>query len=209
MRPMLASLTALALLALAAAQDKEPHSLFDGKTLNGWTNVGGSQGNWLVKEGILVTRGEGGGWISTEQEYSDFELSLEYKLQAGGNSGVFIRSPQTGDPAYTGMEIQILDDDDSRYAELKPYQYCGSVYGVIAAKRGSTKGPGEWNTLTVRAVGPKIKITLNGTTIVDGDLKEHPEAAADHPGILRDKGYIGIQSHSEPVEFRAISIKSL
>lgn len=195
--------------SLTVGSQDQPSPLFDGKSLKGWANVGGSEGNWLVRDGLLITRGEGGGWLSTEKEYRDFEISLEYKLQAGGNSGVFIRSPHTGDPAYTGIEIQILDDNDDRYKDLRPFQYCGSVYGVIAAKRGSTNGPGEWNRMTIRAAGSRITVSLNGQTIVDGDLKDHPEAAAEHPGIQRDRGFIGLQSHSEPVEFRNITLKSL
>jgi hypothetical protein len=203
-----ASLLAL-LLASTASRPEDPAPLFDGRSLKGWTGVGGSEGNWLARDGLLITRGEGGGWLSTDREYGDFELSLEYKLLAGGNSGVFIRSPRSGDPAYSGMEVQILDDDDDRYKELQPYQYCGSVYGVIAAKRGATKPPGEWNAMTVRAVGSRVTVTLNGQTIVEGDLKDHASAADEHPGILRERGYIGLQSHSEPVEFRNIRIRTL
>lgn len=194
---------------LTGSGGEDPCPLFDGESLNGWTLVGGNAGNWVARDGLLVTRGDGGGWLSTEQTYGDFELSLEFKLQAGGNSGVFIRSPHTGDPAYTGIEIQVLDDDDARYKDLQPYQYCGSVYGVIPAKRGSTKPPGEWNAMVIRAQGSKIQVTLNGTRVVAGDLKDHADAAAEHPGILRDRGYIGLQSHSEPVEFRRIMIRSL
>lgn len=206
-------LSGIALFLLASisseAAGNQSKPLFDGKSLQGWTNVGGAEGNWLARDGLLITRGEGGGWLSTEQEYGDFELSLEYKLLAGGNSGVFIRSPRTGDPAYTGIEIQILDDGDARYADLRPFQYCGSVYGVIAARRGATKPPGEWNRMTIRAEGTRIKVTLNGETIVDGDLKDHADAEAEHPGIKRPRGYIGLQSHSEPVEFRNVTIQTL
>jgi hypothetical protein len=183
--------------------------LFDGSSLKGWTRVGGNAENWTAAGGLLVTKGDGGGWLSTAEEYADFHLKLEYKLQAGGNSGVFIRSPHTGDPAYTGIEIQVLDDEDARYKDLKPFQYCGSVYGVEPAERGHTKPAGEWNAMEVIARGTKIKVVLNGSTIVDADLAEHQATAAEHPGIKRPTGYIGLQSHSEPVEFRNIVIKSL
>lgn len=184
-------------------------SLFDGKTTEGWTPVAGKSGNWKVQDGLLVTQGEGGGWLSTNGEYADFIVQLEYRTRPGGNSGVFIRSPRSGDPAYTGMEIQLLDDDDAQYKNLKPFQYTGSIYGVVAAKRGHTKKPGEWNSIAIEAKGPKIKVTLNGTVIVDADLTDHADAAAQHPGIKRDRGYIGLQSHSDVVEFRNIKIKDL
>jgi hypothetical protein len=197
------------ILAGAGAHAQEMTPLFDGKSLNGWTTVAGKEGNWVVENGLLITRGEGGGWLSTKDEYADFHVSLEYKLKPGGNSGLFIRSPHEGDPAYTGMEIQILDDDDARYAQLMPYQYCGSVYGVEATKRGHTKPAGQWNQMEVIAKGTHIQVLLNGATVVDTDLKNHKDAVSTHPGIERSEGYIGLQSHSEPVEFRNIKIKSL
>lgn len=183
--------------------------LVEGSSLKGWESVGGKAENWTAQDGLLITKGDGGGWLSTRDEYDDFHLKLEYKLQSGGNSGVNIRSPHTGDPAYTGIEIQILDDDDDRYKDLKPFQYCGSVYGIVAAKRGSTKPAGEWNAMEVIAKGTKIQVILNGATIIDADLKDHESAAKEHPGMKRPGGYVGLQSHSEPVEFRNVMIRRL
>ena len=191
-----------AAIGLAAEEGFTP--LFDGKSTEGWTPVGGKPGNWLVKDGLLVTKGEGGGWLSTDKTYANFVLTLEYKVGPGGNSGVFIRSPHSGDPAYSGMELQVLDDDDDQYKNLKPFQYTGSVYGVVAAKRGHTKKPGEWNRMEITADGPKVVVKLNGATIVDANLDEHQDAAKEHPGILRKEGYIGLQSHSDEVQFRNI-----
>jgi hypothetical protein len=195
--------------AQSPAPQPDALSLFNGRDLEGWESVGGKAENWKVVDGLLVTRGEGGGWLSTIGEYADFELSLEYRLQEGGNSGVFIRSPRQGDPAYTGMEIQVLDDESARYGQLQPFQYCGSVYGVIPAQRGHTRPAGEWNRMEITARGQRITVKLNGATIVDGDLGQHKEAAGDHPGILRASGFIGLQSHSEPVEFREIRVRPL
>ncbi|HWE40532.1 MAG TPA: DUF1080 domain-containing protein [Isosphaeraceae bacterium] len=202
-------LVGIAATALSAAEDEGFTTLFDGKTVAGWAPVNSAPENWAVTDGLLVTKGKGGGWLSTDKEYGDFVLRLEYRTRAGGNSGVFIRAPRSGDPAYTGMEIQILDDDDPKYRDLKPGQYCGSVYGVAPAKRGSTKSAGDWNTMEITAKGPKITVKLNDHTVTEADLTEHKDAAKEHPGILRKEGYIGLQSHSEPVEFRNIRIKPL
>jgi hypothetical protein len=206
LRTMIAT---LALAPTAWADDSGFVPLFDGKTTEGWTPVGGKAGNWLAEDGLLVTKGEGGGWLSTNKTYDNFILKLEFRVGAAGNSGVFIRSPRSGDPAYTGMEIQVLDDNDPQYKNLKPFQYTGSVYGVVAAKRGHTKPPGEWNQMEIRAEGPKVTVKLNGTTIVDADLSAHGDAAKEHPGILRKEGYIGLQSHSDPVKYRNIMVKEL
>lgn len=207
--------TSLALISLALSTtigfSKEDgfEPLFDGKTTTGWTRVGGKESNWVVENGELVTKGEGGGWLSTEKTYGDFVLKLEFQVGPGGNSGVFIRSPHNGDPAYTGMEIQVLDDDSDRYKTLKAFQYCGSVYGVEAAKRGSVKPAGQWNSMEISAIGPKVTVKLNGTTITEADLTKHTDAEASHPGIKRPDGYIGFQSHDEPVKFRNVSIKKI
>jgi hypothetical protein len=200
-----------ALLAAHAAQADEGGfvPLFDGKTTAGWTTVGGKPENWLVRDGVLVTRGQGGGWLSTDATYANFVLTLEFRFGPGGNSGVFLRAPREGNPAYAGMEIQILDDDAERYRSLKPYQYTGSIYGVVAAKRGHVKAPGQWNRMEIRADGPKVVVTLNGATIVDANLSEHADAVAEHPGLLRKDGFIGLQSHNDEVEFRNVAIKEL
>ena len=199
----------LAAVGLATTADEGFVSLFDGKSLEGWSSVGGKPDNWSVQDGVLVTKGQGGGWLSTNKMYSDFVLKLEYRLGPRGNSGVFLRAPHQGDPAYTGMEIQILDDDADAYKDLKPFQYTGSVYGVIAAKRGHTKPPGQWNAMEITTKGPRVTVKLNGETIVDGSVEDHSEAFAEHPGLKRKDGYIGLQSHSEPLEFRDIQIKEL
>jgi Domain of Unknown Function (DUF1080) len=204
-----AFLIALAAFALVGAADEGFVSLFDGSTTKGWTPVAGKAENWGVKDGLLITKGDGGGWLSTDKTYSDFVLRLEYRTKAAGNSGVFIRAPRSGDPAYTGMEIQILDDNDPKYEKLKPFQYTGSVYGVVAPERGHTKPPGEWNALEIKAAGSKVTVKVNGATVVDADLTKYPDSASEHPGILRKDGYIGLQSHSDPVEFRNIQIKEL
>ncbi len=206
---LLTVLVLLSAAAVRAADDNGFTTLFDSQSLKGWTVVGGQPGNWLVQDGLIVTKGAGGGWLSTDGTYADFDLKLEYRLRPGGNSGVFIRSPRSGDPAYSGMEIQILDDDAPVYKNLQPGQYCGSVYRVIACERGHTKPAGEWNAMEIIAKGPHITVKLNGATITDGNLKDHEDAVSEHPGIKRTEGYIGLQSHSETVEFRNIGVKEL
>lgn len=211
-RPFGLAATALALLITAptfspAADEPGFTPLFDGKTTQGWEEVGGKPGNWRVEAGILVTEGKGG-WLSTASTYANSTIRLDFRTGKAGNSGIFLRTPREGDPAYVGMEIQLLDDGDDQYKALKPFQYTGSIYGVVAAERGHLKPTGEWNSIEVVAEGKKIRVTLNGATIVDADLAQHPEAATTHPGILRADGYIGLQAHSDRVEFRNIRIKT-
>jgi hypothetical protein len=108
------------------------------------------------------------------------------------------------------MEIQVIDNSAERYANLKDWQYHGSIYGVVAAKRGFQKPVGEWNSQEIKAVGSRITITLNGEVIVDADLKDlEPIDGRPHPGLHNKKGHIGFLGHGAGVEFRNIRIKSL
>ena len=173
-------------------QDDGFVSVFNGTNLDGW--IGDVEG-YGVENGNLVCLKEGGGNLYIDKEYSDFELHFEFKLEAGGNNGLGIRAEQGKDAAYYGMELQILDNTADEYAELQPWQYHGSIYGVVAAEQGHLKPIGEWNSQQVIANGNTIKVTLNGVTIVDADILE---AAADgtvdekeHPGLFNESGYVG------------------
>lgn len=205
-------------LVVFAQQEVEPgfKPLFDGKTLDGWTLVKGHGPGYVVKDGVIVCPADGGGNLFTEAEYANFVIRFDFKLSPGGNNGLGIRAPLTGDSAYQGMELQILDHDDKMYQKdgkswLKPAQYHGSIYGVVAAKTGFLKPVGEWNSEEVIADGPHITIKLNGTTIVDANLDDvkDPSVLKEHPGVARKTGHIGLLGHGSLVEFRNLRIKPL
>ena len=201
--------------AAMAADTEVPEgfeSLFNGKDLTGWqVNQGGNIKVWGAENGILYVNGSGGGWLMTDKEYGDFELRVEFKIPPKGNSGVALRSPLKGDPAYAGMEIQILDNQwyQENYKGLKPTQHTGSIYGVVPPSKDVTKPVGEWNKYRITAKGRQVTIELNGTKIVDADLDDHKDHFKDHPGLLREKGHLGLQSHDGRVEFRNIYVKPL
>jgi hypothetical protein len=182
-------------------------ALFDGKTLEGWV---GAVNGYTAEDGRLLIKQHGGGNLFTEKEYSDFIFRFEFKLPPGGNNGIGIRSPLEGNPAYAAMEIQVLDNTAERYAKLKEWQYHGSIYGVVPAKRGCLKPVGEWNSEEIKAVGSRITVTVNGMVIVDADLsKIEPIDGHAHPGLHRESGHIGFLGHGAGVEFRNIRIKPL
>ncbi len=186
-------------------------SLFDGETLDGWTLARPRGEGYIVRDGLLICPDGGGGNLFTEKEYSDFIFRFEFRLEEGSNNGVGIRAPLGGDAAYAGMEIQILDDYAPKYAELQPWQYHGSLYGVAAARRGVLKTAGEWNRMEVGAVGRQIHVILNGENILDFDLDSvaDPEILEKHPGLQREKGHVGFLGHNDYVEFRNIRIKDV
>jgi len=181
-------------------------SLFDGKTLEGWQ---GNTNGYKVENGVMIC--EPGGNLFTAKEYGDFIFRFDFKVPPNGNNGVGIRTPLEGNPAYAGMEIQILDDSGDQYKNLRPYQFHGSIYGVVPAKKGFQKPVGEWNSEEIMCKGSHVKVTLNGTVIVDADLDkiEKPADGQEHPGLHNEKGYIGWLGHGSRVEFRNIRIKEL
>jgi 3-keto-disaccharide hydrolase len=187
-------------------------SLFDGKTLNGWEQMDKRGEGYGVKDGVIFCAKGGGGRLFTGKEYSDFVFRFDFKLEDGSNNGLGIRSPLEGDPAYVAIELQILDDESKRYGgKLRPAQYHGSIYDVVPAERGALKKAGEWNEQEVTCIGRKIKVVLNGKTILDADVNKvtDPEKIMKHPGLFRDRGHIGFLGHNDYLEFRNIRIKEL
>jgi HEAT repeat protein len=197
-----------------SAQEKNEgfRVLFDGSGMDAWT---GNIRDYVIEDGEMVVKpGDGsGGNLFTKDEYGDFIFRFEFQLTPGANNGLGIRAPLEGDAAYVGMELQILDNEAEIYKNLKPYQYHGSVYGVIAAKRGYLKPVGEWNQQEVIAKGTRIKVILNGEVILDGDIapsiKNGTADKQSHPGLERKKGHIGFLGHGSIVRFKNIRIKSM
>ncbi len=181
----------------------------NGKDLSGWA---GATENYQVKEGAIMCQPGKGGTVYFDKELSDFIVRLEFRLPDAGNNGLAIRYPGNGDPAYSGMcELQVLDSEHANYASLDERQYHGSVYGMIAAERGYLRPVGEWNYQEVTVKGSTIRVELNGSVILDGDLAKVTEFMADrsHPGMSLKSGYFGFAGHGDPVAFRNIELKQL
>ena len=185
-------------------------SLFDGKTLAGWT---GDVAGYEVIDGAIVCSQKKGGNLFTDKEYTDFVLRLDVKIPEGGNNGIGIRAPLGANAAFAGMELQVIDDPAEVYKNIKDWQHHGSVYGVVAAKTGSLKPAGEWNVQEVTVQGRRVKVVCNGQTIVDADLDEATKNGTldgkEHPGVKNAKGHVGFLGHGAPVAFRNIRIKEL
>ena len=186
--------------------------LFDGRDIDQWIPADGYD---MTENGYLRSDpdAKSGRNLYTKEAYGDFVYRFEFKLTSGANNGIGIRTPVDGDAAYLGMEIQVLDDTADIYSNLEPYQYHGSVYGIIAAKRGSLRPLGEWNEQEIRIQGDRITVTVNGQVIVDGDLKEATKNGAldgkGHPGLANRSGHIALLGHGSEVFFRNIRVKKL
>ncbi len=200
---------ALAVVGVTAYADPEKASpyedsgfvpLFDGKSMKGWV---GDVARYEAKDGVLTClAGKGkGGKIFTEEEYGNFVIRFEFKLTSGSNNGLALRCPLDGKPASKGFESQILDNSSKRYLNKKPSQYHGSLYKLVAAKRGFLKPVGEWNKQEVILNENQIEITLNGEVILeDTDLSRFKRPR---------KGHIGFLGHGSKVQFRKIELKEL
>ena len=142
-------------------------SLFDGKTLTGWKPTGKAD-VWSAEGGAIVCKGGGGGYLLTDKEYGNFEFRCEYRWEKkGGNSGVGLRTPEKGDPAYAGMEIQLIDDEGWP-GKLADYQHTGSIYDVQPAKPAKNKPIGEWNAVKIVCDGRKVTVELFRQLLAEG-----------------------------------------
>ncbi len=188
--------------------DSKPIELFNGKNLDGWVGIGGEATNWVVEKGLLVCKGgKGAKWLSTKETYGDFDLTIDFRLPKGGNSGVFIRAPHKGNPAYAGMEIQVIDDkgySEVHKNQLKDYQHTGSIYAVVPPSKDMAREAGEWCQMRIICRGAVIRVYLNGQEIVDADMDGY-EKLRPRPR----RGYIGLQNHGSRLEFRNIVLREL
>jgi hypothetical protein len=183
-------------------------SIFNGKDLEGWQ---GATDGYYVENETIISKEKSGGNLYTKDEYADFSFRFDFKLTSGANNGVGLRTPLNSNAAYDGMESQILDDTAEKYSKLKKYQYHGSIYGVVPAKKGHLNPIGEWNSEEIICKGTHVKVILNGVTIVDADIaKASTPKTLDgkaHPGLKRKSGYLAFCGHGARIEFRNLRVK--
>lgn len=191
-------------LAVSAAEPKlQSLSLFNSKDLSGWKGEG-----YVVEDGAIVCTPEGRNLV-TERIYANYALDFEFKLPPAGNNGIGIHYPGTGDAAYEGMEVQVLDNSAEQYKTLKPYQFHGSLYTLAAAKKAALKPVGEWNQERIYVNGNDVQVTVNGEVILNAKLDELNKEYPKHEGAKRRSGHIALCGHGDRVAFRRISICEL
>ncbi len=195
------------LLAVASAayanQPLNSRSLFNGTDLTGWKGDG-----YVVEDGAITCTPKGRNLI-TEETFSNYVLDFEFKLTPGANNGLGIHYPGHGDGAYTGMEIQVLDNTHPKYKDLKPYQFHGSLYTLAPAKKEGLNPVGEWNKQRVVVMGPMLWIELNGQKILDVRLDELSTQHPEHEGVKRRAGHIAWLGHGNKVSYRNINIAEI
>jgi len=186
--------------------------LNNGKDLSNWV---GAVDNYEVKDGSIVCKQGKGGDLLTKDEYENFTLRLEFQLPPAGNNGIALRTPLGGHSSSDGLEIQVIDSDgyNAKHpgGQLLPFQYHGSLYHCVGAKHGYLRPVGQWNYKEIEVRGQAIKVTLNGTKILDVDIDQFDRSQIEHPpkGLDNRKGHIGFAGHSDPVAFRSFKVRKI
>ncbi|HUT95015.1 MAG TPA: DUF1080 domain-containing protein [Thermoguttaceae bacterium] len=187
------------------ARDDGLVPMFNGKDLTGWRTTG----NWIIEEcGAVALHPRPGerGWqrydayLTTERKYRDFILDLEFKIDKGGNSGVFLRVGDPNSQVASGFEVQILDTHGKE--EITAHD-CGGVIGTAVPSKNMVRPAGQWNRYVITCLGNDLKVEFNGEEVIDLDLSKSP--LKDRPA----EGYIGFQDEAKPVWYRNVRIKEL
>lgn len=189
--------------------------LFNGKDLAGWHRVQEGYGTWAVDDDAICHMAPGGGMLYADEQFGDFALKAEFKLDEKVNSGVFFRVGNERDEVQTGFEMQVLDD----LGRPVDKHSNGALYDCVAPAKLMTKPTGEWHTVVITCEGSKITIAMNGEQIVDADTDQWTEPNKNPDGTpnkfrtaIKDfprVGSIGLQDHGGRLWYRNLKIKRL
>jgi len=208
----------LSLTACAHAVTSSWTTLFDGSGTAAWRGyrMDTLPSGWRIVDGTLSRVGPGGD-IITREKYANFELTLEWKISEGGNSGIFYRAGEDTDAIYwSAPEMQVLDDAQHPDGHSR-LTSAGSDYGLYPSPAGIVKPAGEWNAVRILVNGNHVEHWLNGVKVVEYELgsadweaKVKASKFAPHPHYGRNaSGYIGLQDHGDAVSYRNIKIRVL
>jgi hypothetical protein len=208
-------LAAACTVALATAADKPARTIFDGSSPAGWILCDKTPlSSPHIQADGLNPHGTGSYLVVHETKAANFELDFDYKLTKGCNSGVFLRVSDLKNPVYTGLEIAIDDTTGTGFHDT------GAFYDLVPPKVNAQKPVGEWNHMTIAALGPKITVTLNGTEVSKIDLDQwtdpgkrpdgsHHKFSKVAIGKLPRTGYFGFQDHGNNCWYKNIKLKDL
>jgi hypothetical protein len=205
MKNLLFPLLGAALVAHSPAAETQATTrpLFNGKDLTGWTGDG-----YVVEDGAIVATSAAKNLVTTDT-FASYILDFDYQLTPGANNGLGINYPGEGDAAYTGLELQILDDSDPKYKDLKDSQLNGSIYLLSPAKKGALKPVGEWNHERVTVTNTGISVELNGQMILRRNLDDLANRNPKHQGAQRRSGHIALLGHGDKVAFKNFQIQEI
>jgi hypothetical protein len=195
--------TTLALPSLLRAQAEEGFtSLFDGKTLSGWTVHDGPETAFYVADGAIVVHESSGfpAWLRSAKQYENFDFRGEFFIKGWMDSGIYIHAPEHGRPMWNGMQIHLFQQVDAKPAP----ESMGAIFPLVAPLKVNVRNKGEWNTFRIVMDWPRLRVWTNDEVIQDLDVSTHPE--------LRHRfrsGYLGFESLSYPIRFRNLRVREL
>ena len=190
-------------------------TILDGQGLEGWSvynpkggEVSGDE--WVVMEDFVRCRGgKGGTYLRYEKEpLGDCVVRGEFRVAKGTNSGIVLRSAETGHPCYTGFEVQLLDDAGKRPTR----RGCGAIYDVVTPMFNASRPAGQWNRFEITTDGLLVKVVLNGWKVIDTDFGKLTAPRGKFKFAYSDlpkRGYVCFQDHGGQVDFRDIQIKRI
>ena len=196
----------LGFVSLSHQERKEGFEmLYDGKTLTHWHSIRQQPGagSWQGHKGIL-TWVKGGSWLATDDTYYDFVLRLEYRTGAQSNSGIFLRSAPTGNPAFSGMELQILSDA----AKPTDVHSTGSLYGAVAPAKNMAKPDGEWNQVEITVIKRQLSAIWNGVKVLDVNLDDPKYQKSPEKPLAERAGLVLTRYHRLETGRSPISLSS-
>ena len=177
-------------------------SLFDGRTLTGWSVQDGPPTAFKVEDGAIVV--DPGAnfptWLRSDRQYENFEFRGEFFMRGWTNSGIYLHAPEHGRNIWVGMKINLFHQADK---EPKP-ESVGSIFPLIAPRATSLRPAGEWNTFRILMDWPRLEVWMNDTVVQDLDVESIPELRHR----LR-RGYLGFESLSYPIRFRNLRVREL
>ena len=214
------ALLSLAAFAFSADDDAQKQvdwiEMFNGRDLSGWVAEGVKEFRdkedqlkpvWSVQNGLLRCDGKGFGFLRFDTEVDDFNYHLEFRMGKDCNSGIGIRhlkydmaKSTATRPSYSGYEIQLLDDSGKEPSKTST----ASLYRYVAPTANTVNPAGEWNSIDIECIGPKIRVTLNGKLIQDVDQSQIQEIK-NKPL----KGYVSVQNHGKQIEFKNLKLRKI
>jgi hypothetical protein len=206
-RQFLAASAAGVALEPAPAQSQLPDAagfatMFDGKTLNGWSVREGPESAFYVADGSIVVHESGGfpAWLRSGKQYENFEFHCDFFMKGWMDSGIYFHAPEHGRNTWCGIKIHIFQQQD---AVPKP-ESMGAIFPLIAPKKVNVLSKGEWNTMRILMDWPRLQVWTNGELIHDVNVEDDPELR-----VRLRRGYLGLESLSYPIRFRNLTIREL
>lgn len=190
--------------------------LFDGKSFEGWGCTSSDFPGWSVQGGAITVAKWAHGYLYTQKQFTNFELSIDFMVDRGTNSGVFFRWAELADPVQTGFEMQVLDSAGKN----PPGKHdCGALYDILAPSENTMRPANQWNTAVITCRNSFVTIALNGAKVIRADLSKYtqPHRNVDGSGNKYDRalkdfsrtGRIGLQAHGGAVWYKNVKIREL